>query len=109
VTAFTRKRRNVLTEQQRVTVGTTLVTALLTSKSRKLVTPHRPSSLSMSSATLISRAKEAVIDFAKSLPGGVAELSDFEDWGKKFVVRWVRFESPFLISCIIQPFPTQLE
>jgi hypothetical protein len=38
------------------------------------------------SASLFACAKEAVLDFAKSLLGGVAKISDFEDWGKKFVV-----------------------
>jgi hypothetical protein len=90
MTAFIGKLRTVLTDQQRVTVGTTLVTALLNTKSRKLATLHHPSILTMSSSAIISRAKEAVLDFAKSLPGGVAEPSDFEDWGKKFMGRWVR-------------------
>jgi hypothetical protein len=85
MTAFIGKLRTVLTDQQCITVGTTLVTALLNTKSRKLTTLHHPSILTMSSSAIISCAKETVLDFAKSLLGGMAEPSDFEDWGKKFV------------------------
>jgi hypothetical protein len=79
----------MLTDQQCVTVGTTLVTALLNPLSKELATLHCLSTPTMSSSALILCAKEAVLNFAKGLPGGVAEPSDFKDWGKKFVGRWV--------------------
>jgi hypothetical protein len=43
------------------------------------------------SSALAAFAKKSLADHAMALPDSVAEVSDFEVWGKRFVTLFVRW------------------
>jgi hypothetical protein len=50
------------------------------------------------SSALAAFAKKSLADHTMALPEGVAEVSDFEAWGKRFVTLFVRCLLSFLSS-----------